>query len=555
MQTPFHQLFRSTTVIASVFLLGACGGRASTETSSQSGHDDDTNETDETDNVSLDAGTDTPDGETDAGARTDPMDADELAELDAGETGTGETDPPPEDGPDAQETDASPTDAPEETDPPPSPSNAPLWVYMSTPSHVIMNVNAPSQRFVGLNTVSQEDQNMKPWSPDGRWLADSTTGTLLVYDLASGEVWTEIEVEGISRVLGWLGADFVVAEVNGGAGLIGLDGSVLELVPPPEMQSVTGSSASLDGNFFAYYLGGGSGYPFYIVDASDKAMPGPPSLIDDYGTAPAISLVWSPTSSWLAYGVPNTEGGIYLFNPTTGDPPLRISPPDASYTPLHSFSPSGEGLVSYVTGADGPLLLHAHVDGDAVGAITQLSQATDQSPAYWAPEGDYLHYSSEGTGWLHPIDSTNVELERHQVPGYNYGCTLRWVDGDTFVYQTCMNLDPTLQWTSAESPSSATTLPLTDVSSFEIAGPCLIAWNDTTFLVGNAEVSADYTEFPSLSMPVQQVALEPNGAGIAWTARGLMFWQPLADCKPVGETTLISPDGEVQWLEFLPRQN
>ncbi len=547
--------------LAALVAVTACGGRTDEQTSRTS--------TSGTDEDATDAETDASEEATDAQDVTDGGDeATDAEPTDATDDGSEVTDSA-ESTDTTAETDVAPTDeVTEETDvvvetdatsegtdttPNPVASSDPLWISIAAPSLTVINVNDSAQRFVGLNSLSQEDQQMKPWSRDGHWLANSEADVLTFYDLTTGDLADSVEIEGVSRVLGWMGSEFVLAEASGGISMVGLDGSIVEVVPQPEMQGFSGSSASPNGDFFVYTLGGAASYPFYFVDARDKAEPTAPQLLASYDMAPALSFVWSPAGDWLAYGVPNQAGGIYLWNATPGDEPVRFSPEGTSYTPLHSFAPTGDSVVSYLSGAESSVLVHGHLDGGSLGAVTELAQETALSPAAWSPAGDYVTYSSEAGGWLHPIDPSNVQLDRTEIPNFSYGCPLQWIDAGSFLYQDCTQDAPsTLYW--AEAADAVDPKPrLEAVISFGVGGSCLVAWDETGFFIGDAEAST-FEEVPSPIASIANVAVEPSGAGFVWSVRdSLMYWQPMVDCTPAGDPILIDAGAAIQQLQFLPR--
>ncbi len=548
--------------LAALVAVTACGGRTDEQTSrtSTSGTDEDATDTDTdaseeaTDAEEVTEGGDEATDEEPTDVTDEGSEETETAESTdtAAETEVTRTDELGETTDSAVETDATP----EETDTTPTPvaSSDPLWISIAAPSLSVINVNDSGQRFVGINSLSQEDQQMKPWSRDGRWLANSEADVLTFYDLTTGDLADSVELEGVSRVLGWLGSEFVLVEANGGISMVGLDGGIVEFVPQPEMQGFSGSSASPNGDFFVYTLGGAASYPFYFVDARDKAEPSAPQLLASYDMAPALSFIWSPAGDWLAYGVPSQAGGIYLWNATPGDEPVRFSPEDTSYTPLHSFAPTGESVVSHLWGAaESPVLVHGHLDGGNLGAVTELAEEAGLSPAAWSPAGDYVTYSSEAGGWLHPIDPSNVQLDRTEIPNFSYGCPLRWLDAGSFLYQDCTQDAPsTLYW--AEAADAVEPKPRLDaVVSFEVGGSCLVAWDETGFFIGDADAST-FEEVLSPIASIASVAVESNGAGFVWSVRdSLMYWQPMVDCTPAGEPILIDAGAAIQQLQFLPR--
>src|SRR5690606_6350914 len=149
---------------------------------------------------------------------------------------------------------------------------------------------------------------------------------------SDGGLMQGVAVDGIAHVRGWMGNDFALAETNRGVSMVGIDGSVAELVPPPGMRGPTGASGSPNGNCLIYTLGGGMGFSLGFVDARDKDAPSAPELLSTDGMVPALSFVWSREGDWLAYGVPNEDGGIYVWNPASEAEPTRISPDGTSYT-------------------------------------------------------------------------------------------------------------------------------------------------------------------------------------------------------------------------------
>jgi hypothetical protein len=557
-----------------------CGGRSDNEVraTGPSGADDETRRRDagaepmSTDDESADAGD--PDGDPDDAPADDPDEVDVKPPPAPQEDPPNDTDEdedpsrPADDAKDDTNDDTVAIDAGVPMDnepvvvPPPEPDvvnpSDPVWVFISTPSRSLINVNDPNQRFSDLSIFYEAQGGVAPWSSDGRLLANVEGEMLRFYDLRDGSLVSETPAGGVPQVLRWSGNEGVLIRSSSDDGqrtvYVTTTGSEMEVVPPTTDLGLATHSASPDGTAFLYSVAGGpEGYPFFFVDMSNPAMPGPETLLGTHPMSPALSHIWSSDSRWVAYGVSGAVSGIYLWSPSSGQDPIQISPEGTSYTPLHAFSPNADGIASFVSGTDGSVLVHAAI-GETVGTVTQLSTAPDQSPAIWSPDGAFLSYSSEETGWLHPIGAGGAVGTRFELPEYNYGCRLAWTSASEFIYTSCTAALPELRWGEVASDVTTTPLGVGDSTAFAVGGACLVAWNAETLQVGMAAMSPSLASVPSPIAPIERVSVDPAGAGVVWTVRGsLFYWQPLQDCTPVGSPVLIDGVNDIQQIEFAPR--
>lgn len=526
-------------------------------------HVDDADEAEES---SRDAGADDPNDEHSNAEAPDGGDAltdtdEQAAESDADDS-TDADDPA---------TDGEPTATDEAPDDEPAPSldggspdapatdetGSPLWIYYATPTRAVVNVNDPSQRVTDLYGQVDTASSAAPWSADGKWLARENGDTLELYDLADGSLALEARVDGLSNVLRWAGPDTVLVsalELGVGSRVVAVTttGDVTEILPPLSEQGLASYSTSPDGRTFLYSLGGAADFPFYQLGLPD---PDEPTLVATHADAPALSFIWSNDSRWVAFGVPSSQGGMYLWSVASGEAPERVSPEGTSYTPLHSFSPGGNAYIGYVGAADGSALVLTSLEESSVDS-EELSRAADQSPASWSPDGSFLTYSSGGSGWLHSVEPDGRAGDRVEIPTYDYGCALGWANSTEFLYEACADDDDDeLRWASAGEPQAASVVPIEPLGTLGFAGPCLVQWSDAGhFEVGvlSRMLSLDSVNSPVTS--VERVTLHPQGAGFAWVVNETSFyWQALEACVPVGRPRLIDVGEPISQLEFVPR--
>lgn len=440
-------------------------------------------------------------------------------------------------------------------------SRSPLWVYYATPTQHLVNTSDPTQRVTDFFGNVDQASGVAPWSPDGKRLARENGSKLELFDLVDGSLADSFEVDGLSSVLRWASPDLVLVSTTtaDGSGIAGVtaSGDVTDIVPAVSGQGFAGHTTSPDGRWFLFSLGGAGDFPFYRVDLTNPLSPSEPALIATHTGSPALSLAWSGDSRWLAFGHSSADGsGIYLWSPADDQAPVRVSPDDTSYTPLHTFSPRGNAFVSFVGSADGSVLLLATL-GETVLEVTELARAADQSPASFSPGGSFLHYSGGGAGWVQSVAPDGSVGARSEIPGYDYGCKLSWVDDTEFVYQTCASDAHELLWANAEDPSAALPLPIEDLGALDFAGPCFVHWNDSgTFRVGSLAELRDEPEMATVISPVsqlQRVVTHPTGAGFAWVVGDSFYWQALDDCAPSADPLLIDAGAPVMQLDFVPR--
>jgi len=447
-----------------------------------------------------------------------------------------------------------------------SPEDPAIWVVGTRPSLSIINVNDPSQRFTGLRPSNEpvQEPQLNPWSDEGDWLAQDRDGKLRIYDLRRGGLQVaEVPHTESWEIVGWAYRHGVVVLEEDDAGedvfLITPEGGqhvLLRLGPDEDFKA---PSISYNGEILVYTRRSGTTHDLWFVDFFDPTAPTAPELLLADLPSALLDPKWTLDSRWLAFGLASHGSmaeGVYLWNRAQGQAPTRVAPDDAEYAEHYSFSPQRHDFMRFGTSPAGDsFITHVRLD-DTILRVSEFSSGEEQSPAKWSSDGGYVTYSDSTEGWLRAIYRTDLGRPI-AIPGYRYSCPLAWASPTEFVYRACAGeAQGELFWGVAASP-----LPVEPVAlgfrdtPFLTGGGCLALWEDTQLFVGAAAADPDLTSVASPMPAIDEVALDPRGAGLAWVTRqGFSYWQPLLECEPDGPPQALDRDGVLQGtLSFLPR--
>lgn len=429
---------------------------------------------------------------------------------------------------------------------------APAWLFSLAADGRLHNTRDPSQRYSGVLDTNQASPDARPWSKSGRRFAQATSTGITVYDVAAElTLRNTVALNGATAVLRWLGEDRILVSggVDGGPRLwiVGIDGATREIGTTTEDAVVAYHSSAFDASTLVYSCPDNDGaYVTHRLSISETATQTPLGV---YRPSPMLSATWSPDSRWLSFGISGMpDGGFYVWENAAAEPPLRVSPEGAGYTPFLGFSPSGTHLAFVSTSTQGAGELKVVVAAQPKQA-TVLSNNALVAPFSWGPD-EWLAYSDADGGHLTQLANAAVQRQL-ALPKYTASCPLVWLSADELAFTRC-DSDGKLVHASIGDTVVTTDIALVSPGLKKIGDDaCLLTWSedDLRLLAFNGET---FTESAIDARAPTNLAVAAAGSGIAWSEGGHVHWAPVSDCRFAAPAALVDAHPtDVKALEFL----